>query len=117
MNYGRRLLRCGSEGRIWQSEAGHCQGGKQRETLQVILRNGIAENNRFRTVWNAKHKRLKSFAQHRGVFLSVVPEPAFPQSVSSNAIVGDVGFGVCDDVLDVLSRTQFDSASKELLGG
>src|SRR6266513_5805394 len=66
---------------------------------------------------NRQFERLKRLAQHGGILLSVVPEPSFPQSVSSNAVVGDVGFGIRDDVLDVLSRTQFDAASKELLCG
>ena len=35
----------------------------------------------------------------------------------SNAVVGDVGFTVCNYVLAVLSRTELDSTSKELLCG
>src|SRR5712692_5544084 len=62
-------------------------------------------------------ERFKSLAQHRGVFFAVVSEPSFPQSVGPKAVVGDVGFGVGDNVLDVLSRSQFDPTSKELLRG
>src|SRR6267378_4675937 len=67
--------------------------------------------------WYKQFERLESLAQHCGVFLAVVSEPSFPQSVGPNAVVGDVGFGVGDNVLDVLSRSQFDPTSKELLRG
>src|SRR6267378_7934903 len=67
--------------------------------------------------WYKQFERLESLAQHCGVFLAVVSEPSFPQSVGANAVVGDVGFGVGDNVLDVLSRSQLDPTSKELLRG
>lgn len=47
----------------------------------------------------------------------VVAEPSFPQSVSANTVVGDVGFAVRNDVFDVLARTQFHAAAEELVGG
>jgi hypothetical protein len=62
-----------------------------------------------------RFERLERFSQHCGVFLTVVSEPPFPQSISPNTIIGDVGFGVRDDVLDVLSRSQLHPASEELL--
>ena len=99
------------------SGAEYSQGGEQRKTLQVIFGNGIAEKNGFRTLWNAKHKRFKRFAQHGAVFLSVVAEPSFPKSEGPNAIIWHVGFAVRDDVFDVLSGAQFYAASKELLRG
>src|SRR6266851_2465507 len=102
---------------IWHSETRYCQGGEQRKTLQVMFGYGIGDKNGFGTVGNGEHKRLKSLAQHRAVFFAVVTEPSFPQSVGPNAVVGDVGFGVGDNVLDVLSRSQFDPTSKELLCG
>src|SRR6266403_6362074 len=72
------------------SGTGYCQGGEQRKTFQVVFGNGMAEKNWFRTLWNAEHKRFKSFVQHRSVFLAVVSEPSFPQSISPDAVVGHV---------------------------
>src|SRR2546430_17069007 len=97
------------------SETGCSQGGEERKTLQIIFRDGIAEENGFCALWNAKHKRFKRFVQHRGVFLPIVSEPPFPQSISPNAVVGNVGLVVRDNVFDVLPRTQFASPSKQLL--
>ena len=95
----------------------YSQGGEQGKTLQVIFGNRIADKNRFRAFWNAEHKRFKSLAQHGGVFLAVVSEPSFPQSVGSNPVVGNMGFGVRDDIFDVLSGSQLHPTSKELLRG
>ncbi len=65
--------------------------------------------------WSANQKRFKRFVQHCGVFLAIVSKPSFPQSISPNAIIGDMGFSVCDDVLDVLAGSQLDTTSEELL--
>ena len=76
--------------------------------IQIVLRWGFC---------NEQFKRVERLTQHRSILLAVVSEPSFPQSVSPNATIGDVGFGVGDDVLDVLSRSQLDAISKELLRG
>src|SRR5882762_8923802 len=106
-----RLRSCESS----RLETGYSKRGEERKTLQVIFGNGIAEKNRFPTLWNAKHKGFKSFAQHCCVFPAVVSEPSFPQCVGPNAVVGDDGFAIGDDVFDVLTRTQLHATSKELL--
>src|SRR5207302_11516753 len=81
------------------------------------FRKSDSQNVRARMLRNTKLRRFKSLAQPRDVFLAVVSERSFPQSVSPNATIVDVGFGVGDDVLDVLSRSQLDAIFKELLRG
>src|SRR5437588_52720 len=94
---------------------GYWQGGEERKALQVVFGNRVGDKDGFRTLWKVEHKRFKSFAQHCGVFLSVVAEPSFPKREGPYAVVWHGGFAISDDVFDVLTRTQLHTTSKELL--
>lgn len=85
-----------------------CQASPARISLETSSAVGSARNNS--KGWNASRNMA-------AYFFAVVSEPPFLQSVGPNAIVGDVGFGVGDNVLDVLSRSQLGSTSEELLRG
>src|SRR6266403_2318799 len=87
------------------SGTGYCQGGEQRKTFQVVFGNGMAEKNWFRTLWNAEHKRFKSFVQHGSVFFAVVAKPSFPKGEGAYAVIWDCRFAIRDDVFDVLTRS------------
>jgi hypothetical protein len=80
------------------------QNSEERKPLQFGVR--IVHAVDLASLWRALNKRFKGFTQHCCVFLAVVSEPPFPQGVGANAVIRDVGFGVCDDVFDVLPRSQ-----------
>src|ERR1700733_7148541 len=104
----------GNEGRLFVGSCGS-QGRKEGKARPVVYGCRLRRIGSNLSAKGAALERLKRLPQHRAIFLPVVAEPPFPQGECANAIIGDRGLAVGDDVFDRLSGPEFYAASEELL--